>query len=108
MNLQDADLLTAIVTPFNEQNELDFASLAKLTNYLIEQGSNGFVIGGTTGETPTLSHDEKLVLYREFAKIIDGRVPVIAGTGSNNTAETIAFTNEVAEIEGIDYSPGFI
>ena len=49
MNLQDADLLTAIVTPFNEQNELDFASLAKLTNHLIEQGSNGFVIGGTTG-----------------------------------------------------------
>ena len=104
MNLQDADLLTAIVTPFNEQNELDFASLAKLTNHLIEQGSNGFVIGGTTGETPTLSHDEKLALYREFAKIIDGRVPVIAGTGSNNTAETIAFTNEVAEIEGIDYA----
>ena len=46
----------------------------------------------------------RLALYREFAKIIDGRVPVIAGTGSNNTAETIAFTNEVAEIEGIDYA----
>ncbi|MGN1279873.1 MAG: 4-hydroxy-tetrahydrodipicolinate synthase, partial [Limosilactobacillus sp.] len=64
----------------------------------------GFVIGGTTGETPTLSHDEKIQLYQEFGKIIAGRVPVIAGTGSNNTQETIDFTNEVAEIDGIDYA----
>lgn len=102
--LKDADLLTAIVTPFNDQDEIDFASLKKLTNHLIDQGSNGFVIGGTTGETPTLSHDEKIKLYQEFGKIVDGRVPVIAGTGSNNTAETIAFTNEVAQIHGIDYA----
>lgn len=104
MRLADADLLTAIVTPFNEVGQIDFASLEKLTNYLIDQGSNGFVIGGTTGETPTLSHDEKIKLYQEFGKIVDGRVPVIAGTGSNNTAETIAFTNEVAQIPGIDYA----
>lgn len=103
-SLQNADLLTAIVTPFNDQNELDFASLEKLTNHLIAQGSNGFVIGGTTGETPTLSHDEKLDLYRHFGQIIDGRFPVIAGTGSNNTQETIDFTNEVAQIDGIDYA----
>lgn len=103
-SLQNADLLTAIVTPFNDQNELDFASLEKLTNHLIAQGSNGFVIGGTTGETPTLSHDEKLELYRHFGQIIDGRFPVIAGTGSNNTQETIDFTNEVAQIDGIDYA----
>lgn len=104
VTLAKADLLTAIVTPFNENDELDFDSLAKLTNHLIDQGINGFVIGGTTGETPTLTRDEKLSLYREFARIVDGRVPVIAGTGSNNTAETIAFTNEVAQIEGIDYA----
>ncbi|WP_267201383.1 4-hydroxy-tetrahydrodipicolinate synthase [Limosilactobacillus kribbianus] len=103
-SLQNADLLTAIVTPFNDQNELDFTSLEKLTNHLIAQGSNGFVIGGTTGETPTLSHDEKLDLYRHFGQIIDGRFPVIAGTGSNNTQETIDFTNEVAQIDGIDYA----
>ncbi|MCH3922527.1 4-hydroxy-tetrahydrodipicolinate synthase [Limosilactobacillus sp.] len=103
-SLQNADLLTAIVTPFNDQNELDFASLEKLTNHLIAQGSNGFVIGGTTGETPTLSHDEKLELYRHFGQIIDGRFPVIAGTGSNNTQETIDFTNEVAQIDGVDYA----
>ncbi len=104
MKLADADLLTAIITPFNEQNEIDFPTLEKLTNSLINQGSNGFVVGGTTGETPELSHDEKIELYTKFGQIVHGRVPVIAGTGSNNTKETIAFTNEVAKIEGIDYA----
>ncbi|WP_295746457.1 4-hydroxy-tetrahydrodipicolinate synthase [uncultured Limosilactobacillus sp.] len=102
--LEDADLLTAIVTPFSDDGTINYNALTKLTNYLIEHGSNGFVIGGTTGETPTLTHDEKLALYSHFAKIVDGRVPVIAGTGSNNTAETLAFTNEVAAIDGIDYA----
>lgn len=102
--LIDSDLLTALVTPFDENKKIDFASLEKLTNYLIDQGCNGFVIGGTTGETPTLSHDEKIELYTKFGEIVAGRVPVIAGTGSNNTAETIAFTNEVAQIKGIDYA----
>ncbi|MCP9331013.1 4-hydroxy-tetrahydrodipicolinate synthase [Lactobacillus kefiranofaciens subsp. kefirgranum] len=102
--LIDADLLTAIVTPFDENKKIDFASLEKLVNHLIEQECNGFVVGGTTGEMPTLTHDEKIALYQHFGQIVDRRVPVIAGTGSNNTAETIAFTNEVAEIKGIDYA----
>lgn len=100
--LKDADLLTALATPFNEDGSINYDGLEKLTNYLIKQGCNGFVIGGTTGETPTLSHDEKLDLYKHFGQIVNGRVPVIAGTGSNNTKETIAFTNEVAAIDGID------
>lgn len=104
MQLRDADLLTAIITPFNDEGKIDYDALSKLTNYLIKEGSNGFVIGGTTGETPELSHDEKLDLYRHFGEIVDGRIPVIAGTGSNNTKETIAFTNEVAKIDGIDYA----
>lgn len=103
-NLQNADLLTAIITPFTEDGQIDFASLTELTNNLIDQGCNGFVIGGTTGETPTLTHDEKIALYTRFGQIVNGRVPVIAGTGSNNTAETIAFTEEVAQIPGIDYA----
>ena len=104
IGLRDADLLTAIVTPFGENEKINFDSLKKLTNYLINQGTNGFVIGGTTGETPELSHDEKIELYTKFGEIVNGRVPVIAGTGSNNTAETVAFTNEVARIKGIDYT----
>lgn len=103
-DLIDTDLLTAIVTPLDEDKKVNYDSLEKLTNYLIEQGCNGFVIGGTTGETPTLSHDEKIELYQKFGAIVNGRVPVIAGTGSNNTAETITFTNEVAQIKGIDYA----
>lgn len=102
--LANADLMTAIVTPFDEEGQIDFASLERLTNYQIEHGSKGFVIGGTTGETPELTHDEKLELYQRFGEIVNGRVPVIAGTGSNNNKETIAFTNEVAKINGIDYA----
>ncbi|WP_281830253.1 MULTISPECIES: 4-hydroxy-tetrahydrodipicolinate synthase [Lactobacillus] len=103
-SLIDADLITALVTPFDEQQKINFDCLEKLTNRLISRGCNGFVIGGTTGETPTLSHDEKIELYQKFAEIVHGRVPIIAGTGSNNTAETISFTNEVAQIKGIDYA----
>lgn len=103
-SLIDADLITALVTPFDEQQKINFDCLEKLTNHLISRGCNGFVIGGTTGETPTLSHDEKIELYQKFAEIVHGRVPIIAGTGSNNTAETISFTNEVAQIKGIDYA----
>lgn len=103
-SLIDADLITALVTPFDEQQKINFDCLEKLTNHLIAQGCNGFVIGGTTGETPTLSHDEKIELYQKFAEIVHGRVPIIAGTGSNNTAETISFTNEVAQIKSIDYA----
>ena len=103
-SLIDADLITALVTPFDEQQKINFDCLEKLTNHLIAQGCNGFVIGGTTGETPTLSHDEKIELYQKFAEIVHGRVPIIAGTGSNNTAETTSFTNEVAQIKGIDYA----
>lgn len=65
--LIDADLLTAIVTPFDENKKIDFASLEKLVNHLIEQGCNGFVVGGTTGEMPTLTHDEKKLLYTNIS-----------------------------------------
>ena len=102
--LTNADLLTAIVTPFTDEGTIDYPALDQLTEHLLQAGNNGFVVGGTTGETPTLSHDEKIELYTHFGRLIAGRVPVIAGTGSNNTAETIAFTNEVAQIEGIDYA----
>lgn len=68
--LIDADLLTAIVTPFDENQKIDFASLEKLVNYLIDQGCNGFVVGGTTGETPTLTHDEKIDLYQHLVKLL--------------------------------------
>lgn len=102
MDFKNADLLTAIITPFNDEGQVDYPGLAELTEHLIATGSKGFVIGGTTGETATMTHDEKIELYTRFAQIIAKRVPVIAGTGSNNTAQTVEFTKEVAQIDGID------
>jgi len=88
--LENVDLMTAIVTPFSDDGQnIDFDALEKLTNHLLDTGSKGFVIGGTTGETPTLTEVEKLLLYKRFVQIVDGRVPVIAGVGSNNTQGTI-------------------
>ncbi|MCT6806666.1 MAG: dihydrodipicolinate synthase family protein, partial [Bombilactobacillus sp.] len=74
-----ADLMTAIITPFNEQGEVDYPGLEELTEHLLKTGSRGFVIGGTTGETATMTHDEKIQLYTKFAQIVNNRVPVIAG-----------------------------
>ncbi|AUI71530.1 4-hydroxy-tetrahydrodipicolinate synthase [Companilactobacillus alimentarius] len=100
--LKNVDLMTAIITPFDENQEIDFKALKKLTEHLLETGSKGFVIGGTTGETPTLTEDEKLTLYRKFVEIVAGRVPIIAGAGSNNTQQTIDFINKLSQINGID------
>ena len=98
----DVDLMTAIITPFDENLKMDYEALKKLTEHLLATGTKGFVIGGTTGETPTLTEAEKLELYRRFTEIVDRRVPIIAGVGSNNTAQTIDFINKVAQIQGID------
>lgn len=101
-NFDKADLMTAIITPFNKEDKVDYPGLKRLTEHLLNTGSTGFVIGGTTGETATMTHDEKIELYTKFVQIIAGRVPVVAGTGSNNTAQTVAFTQEVGQIPGID------
>lgn len=101
--LENIDLMTAIITPFTDDGQnIDFDSLEKLTNHLLKSGTKGFVIGGTTGETPTLTEEEKLTLYQRFVQIVNGRVPVIAGVGSNDTKGTMDFINKVAKIKGID------
>lgn len=100
----NADIMTAIITPFGDNGTINFDALERLTNHCLETGSRGFVIGGTTGETPTLTHDEKIELYTRFAQIVAGRGVIIAGTGSNNTRETAQFTAEVGRISGIDYA----
>lgn len=99
----NADIMTAIITSFGDDGTINFDALERLTNHCLETGSRGFVIGGTTGETPTLTHDEKIELYTRFAQIVAGRGVIIAGTGSNNTRETAQFTAEVGRISGIDY-----
>ncbi|MBF2589405.1 4-hydroxy-tetrahydrodipicolinate synthase [Listeria marthii] len=96
-------VITAMVTPIHpEKDKVCKKRIHHLVNHLIANGSDGLVIAGTTGESPTLSHDEKIKLFRQVIETNDGRAKLIAGTGSNNTAETIAFTKEVAELDGID------
>ncbi|MCI0183641.1 4-hydroxy-tetrahydrodipicolinate synthase [Sulfoacidibacillus ferrooxidans] len=92
-------LVTAMVTPFNESLELDVKRLPKLIEHLISTGTTALVVSGTTGESATLSHREKLQLFEETVRIVAGRIPVIAGTGGNNTAEAIAFTKEVEKLQ---------
>ena len=92
--------IPALITPFNK-SEVDYDSFQKIIEWSIEQGSHGFVPCGTTGESPTLSHDEHKNVVDVCIKIVDKRVPVIAGTGSNNTIEAIEFTKH-AEDSGAD------
>jgi 4-hydroxy-tetrahydrodipicolinate synthase len=92
---------TAMVTPFDNKGNIDFQKTTLLVNYLIENGSDSLVVGGTTGESPTLSQEEKLALFRHVVKTVNGRVQVIAGTGSNNTYASVEFTKK-AEETGID------
>ena len=92
--------IPALITPFNK-DEVDYDSFQKIIEWSIEQGSHGFVPCGTTGESPTLSHDEHKNVVDVCIKIVDKRVPVIAGTGSNNTIEAIEFTKH-AEDSGAD------
>ncbi|MBT2642304.1 4-hydroxy-tetrahydrodipicolinate synthase [Bacillus sp. ISL-41] len=92
---------TAMVTPFDHKGHIDFAKTTQLVNHLIDNGTDSLVVAGTTGESPTLSKEEKIALFRHVVKVVDKRVPVIAGTGSNNTYATIELTKKAEEI-GVD------
>lgn len=94
-------LMTAMVTPFNENLEIDYDVLVQLVEHLIETKTDTIVVSGTTGESPTLSDEEKIALFTEVVKLANGRVKVIAGTGTNDTNKTINFTKE-AEKTGVD------
>ena len=92
--------IPALITPF-KNGKIDYESFYKIIEWSLSEGSHGFVPCGTTGESPTLSHQEHIKVVDECVRIVDKRVPVIAGTGSNNTVEAIEFTNH-AEKSGAD------
>ncbi|MEQ6375382.1 4-hydroxy-tetrahydrodipicolinate synthase [Bacillaceae bacterium S4-13-56] len=94
-------VLTAMVTPFDNRGNVDFNKTTELINYLLDHGTDGLVVAGTTGESPTLSTEEKLALFQHVVQVVNGRVPVIAGTGSNNTHASIDLTKK-AEKAGVD------
>ncbi|MBI2848526.1 MAG: 4-hydroxy-tetrahydrodipicolinate synthase [Chloroflexi bacterium] len=94
-------LLTAMVTPFDERGEVDYAQAKKLALALLNSGSDGVVVSGTTGESPTLSKEEKLHLFGEVKSAVGRRGTVIAGTGSYSTRESIELSVEARRL-GVD------
>ncbi len=95
------DILTAMATPFALDLQVDQVAFARLADHLLSSGSDGLVVAGTTGEAPTLTDDEKVGLFRQAVEIADGRGPVIANTGTNDTAHSVALTRR-AEDAGVD------
>jgi 4-hydroxy-tetrahydrodipicolinate synthase len=94
-------LLTAMVTPFDARGEVDYRQAKKLALSLLDSGSDGLVVSGTTGESPTLSREEKLRLFAEIRSAVADRGTVVAGTGNNDTRESQELTRE-AERVGVD------
>ena len=89
--------LVALVTPFDSNNRVDYASLKRLIDFHVEQGTDGLVIAGTTGESATLERSEHIELIGRAVEIASGRLPIIAGTGSNSTAQSIKLSVAVAD-----------
>ncbi len=94
-------LLTAMVTPLNEEGAVDWGQAKKLALALLNSGTEGILVSGTTGESPTLAQDEKLRLFQEIKQAVGDRGTVIAGTGNYNTAESLELTREAERI-GVD------
>ena len=94
-------VLTAMVTPFDEDGELDYSQARKLARALVNSGSDGLVIGGTTGESPSMSDDEKIRLFAEVKEEVGSGASVIAGTTDNNHRNSIELSRE-AEKVGVD------
>ena len=94
-------LLTAMVTPLDTDEEVDYLQATKLAQALLDSGSDGLVVSGTTGECSTLSREEKLRLFAEVKSAVGSRGTVIAGTGNYNTADSVELTTE-AEKTGVD------
>jgi 4-hydroxy-tetrahydrodipicolinate synthase len=95
------EVLTAIVTPFGRDGRIDFERFRELAQHLVESGSDGIVVAGSTGESPTLTDDERLELFRVAVDALRGRGTVVAGTGTYSTAHSVHLTREAHEL-GVD------
>jgi 4-hydroxy-tetrahydrodipicolinate synthase len=91
-------VITAMITPFKTDGSIDYDVVAKLADYLVNNGTDTLVVCGTTGESPSLSWDEEYQLFVEVLQTVSGRAKVIAGSGSNDTKEAIAATQKAARI----------
>jgi 4-hydroxy-tetrahydrodipicolinate synthase len=95
-------LLTAMITPFNEDGSVNYAVAEELAAHLADHGTDAIVVCGTTGESPTLSWSEEFDLFRVIRQAVDGKAKIIAGTGSNSTQEAIAATQKVDSLGLVD------
>jgi 4-hydroxy-tetrahydrodipicolinate synthase len=95
------EVLTAVVTPFGRDGSVDFERFRELAQHLVESGSDGLVVAGTTGESPNLTDDERLELFRVAVDTLRGRGTVVAGTGTYSTAHSVHLTREAHEL-GVD------
>jgi 4-hydroxy-tetrahydrodipicolinate synthase len=95
------EVLTAIVTPFRPDGSVDYDRFAALAQHLVENGSDGLVVAGTTGESPTLADEERLELFRIAVDAVGDRATVVAGTGTNDTAHSVHLTEQANEL-GVD------
>ena len=95
------EVLTAVVTPFGRDGSIDFERFRELAQHLVESGSDGLVVAGTTGESPNLTDDERLELFRVAVDALRGRGTVVAGTGTYSTAHSVHLTREAHEL-GVD------
>lgn len=93
--------MTALITPFDQNGQIDWPAFDKFVEWQIEQGTHGVIPCGTTGESPTLTHTEHNQIVKRCVEIVNGRIPVIAGTGSNNTVEALELTQQ-AKDDGAD------
>jgi 4-hydroxy-tetrahydrodipicolinate synthase len=92
------EMLTAMITPFDREGNVDYQQAWSLATHLVDTGSDGLVVTGTTGEAPTLTSDEKVALYRTVVEAVGGRARVIAGTGTNNTAASVELTKRAEDV----------
>jgi 4-hydroxy-tetrahydrodipicolinate synthase len=95
------EILTAIATPFHEDGSVDYGGFRRLARFLVENGSDGLVVSGTTGESPTLDDDEKLELFRVAVDEVGDDATVVAGTGSNDTRHSVHLTEQASAL-GVD------
>jgi 4-hydroxy-tetrahydrodipicolinate synthase len=95
------EVLTAIVTPFREDGSVDIEQFRSLARHLVENGSDGLVVAGTTGESPTLTDDERFALFEAAVDELEGRGTVVAGTGTYDTAHSVHLTERAHEL-GVD------
>ena len=101
MRINVGEVITAMVTPFNENFEVNYNEVERLTDYLINNGSDTILVAGTTGECPTLTHEEELEILKVVKNVVGNKAKVVMGTGSNSTRTAVDSTQK-AEKAGAD------